>query len=424
MSAPPDLILIHSHDLGDWLTVYGYPAVPSPAIEALARQSVVFDRAFSTAPLCTPARSSIFTGRMPHENGLMGLAHSGWHYHADVVTLPEVLRGAGYRTALLGLQHEDMDARVLGFDEIHGLGFLPRAPEVAGLAERWLVENAGPEPFFLSIGMWEVHRPWPEYDYDPVDPATVTVPAYLPDNDHTRRDISRFYGAIRQMDAAVGRIVAAIDRHPRGSDAVVVFTTDHGVAFPRAKSTLYDSGVKVALMMRLPAAYDLAGRRVPMLVSHLDLMPTLAHLAGAGIPHGLEGMDLIERARAEGEDHRELFFEKTYHDRYDPMRAIRTAHAKYIRNFADAPLLPLPVDLEDSETRAGMGDAHLAPRPDEELYLLSSDPDELRNRAAEPDLQALRDRLADRLTAHLVTTGDPVLTGPIPPPDPPHRGRS
>ncbi len=423
MTNEPDLYLIHCHDLGDWLTAYGYLHVPSPNLEAFAATSVVFDAAFATAPLCTPARSSIFTGRLPHENGLMGLTHTGWTYRPDIPTLPEVVRSAGYRSALIGLQHEDLDARVLGFDEVHGLGFIPRALEVATMTERWLAANPDGAPFLLSIGMWEVHRPWPEEDYEPVDPASVTVPDYLPDNEHTRRDISRFYGAIRQMDEAFGRIVNAIEAHPRGDDAIIVFTTDHGVAFPRAKSTLYDSGVKVALMMRLPASAGIAPGRCDAPVSHLDLLPTLAHFARAHVPEGLTGVRLVENGGIVDTEGRQLFLEKTYHDRYDPIRAVRTSTAKYIRNYIDAPALPLPTDLELSETRAGMGEAHLAPRPTEELYLLAEDPFELNNRVADSSLSSLREKLAGELDRHLLATQDPVLVGAVSPPPTPGRGR-
>lgn len=413
----PDIILIHAHDLGDWIGAYGLPHVPTPNLDAFAARSVVFDRAFATAPLCTPARSSIFTGRLPHENGLMGLAHAGWSYAPGVMTLPEVLGAAGYRSALIGLQHEDLDATVLGFDEVHGLGFLPRAHEVADLLEGWLDRHSDGDPFFLSVGMWEVHRPWPEYDYAAADPAEVTVPPYLPDNEHTRRDIARFYGAIRQMDEAMGRMIAALDSHPRTSDAVVLFTTDHGVAFPRAKSTLYDSGVKVAMMLRLPERLGIRPGRAEAMVSHLDILPTFATLAGAEVPHEASGADLRDRILVEGPDDRVLYLEKTYHDRYDPIRAVRTSEAKYIRNFVESPTLPLSLDLEQSETRAGMGDEHLSPRPPEEFYLLDSDPHELVDRARDESVAELRKELAGLLDRHLHDSADPVREGAVPAPE-------
>lgn len=147
----PNVALIHCHDLGDWLSCYGHASVPTPNLQAFADSALVFDNAFATSPLCTPARSSLFTGRSPHANGLMGLSHAGWHYNPDIVTLPETLGAAGYRTALLGLQHEDLDARVLGYEEVHGLGFIPRALEVAKMTENWLDHRPDNRPFSLLL---------------------------------------------------------------------------------------------------------------------------------------------------------------------------------------------------------------------------------------------------------------------------------
>jgi len=427
--AAPNIVLIHCHDLGTWLPCYGMPSVPSPYLNTFADEGVVFESAFATAPLCTPARSSIFTGLHPHQNGLMGLTHDGWQYAPGVRTLPQMLAEHGYHTALVGLQHEDLDARVLGYEEVHGLGFLPRAHEVARRVDWWLTQPARPEPFFLSVGMWEVHRPWPPEDYQPADPDGVDVPAYLPDNAHTRQDIAAFHGAIRQMDEAVGAILHSLARSPFADNTMVIFTTDHGVAFPRAKSTLYDSGVQVSLIVRPPASWDTEPGRRAELVSHLDLAPTLIDVAGGQPAQNLEGRSFRSLLRGgppqpqEGPAERELLLQKTYHDRYDPIRALRTPQVKYIRNFAPGPQLPLALDLEESSTRQGMDDAMLGPRPDEELYLLDDDPAELQNVAAVPEHQALRRQMAQRLQAHLEQTADPVLAGPITPPPAPTPSR-
>jgi arylsulfatase A-like enzyme len=422
----PSIALVHCHDLGDWLSCYGHRDVPSPRFDDWAQRAVVFDAAFATAPLCTPARSSLFTGRSPHVNGLMGLAHHGWRYHDGVQTLPQLLAAAGYRTALLGLQHEDLDARTLGFGDVQGMGFLPRALEVARLTERWLAGRSDADPFFAAIGLWEAHRPWPDEDYEPADPGSVQVPPYLPDNAHTRDDLAHFYGSIRQLDEAIDRIVAALRGAPGGEETLIIFTTDHGAAFPRAKSTLYDSGVKVAFLVSAPASWGVAPGRRSQIVSHLDVVPTLLELAGLPRPEELEGESLLGpllEEDAAGQD-RVLYLEKTYHDRYDPIRAVRTRSAKYIRNLVDGPLLPLAADLELSETRRGMGEAHLEPRPEEELYLLGQDPWELRNVVTDPVNRPLRDELRALLDAHLVASDDPVLHGPVPAPPVPDRTRS
>lgn len=423
VQARPNIVLIHCHDLGTWLPMYGMPSVPSPSLQRFADDSVVFESAFSTAPLCTPARSSLFTGLLPHQNGLMGLTHMGFTYSRGITTLPEKLRPHGYRSVLVGFQHEDHDPRVLGYDEVHGLGFLPRALEVAGRTEKWLAQPHGDEPFLLTVGMWEVHRPWPTEDYEPSDPETVDVPPYLPDNPDTRRDISEFQGSIRQMDEAFGRIIRALDASPFAENTLVVFTTDHGAAFPRAKSTLYDSGVHVAFIVRPPRTWRVGPGRRSSLVSHLDLVPSLLELAGGTAPAELEGRSFIGLLRGEPgpSDERELVLEKTYHDRYDPIRALRTKDAKYIRNFAPGPQIPLAIDLEESKTRLGMSDDMLPSKPEEELYLVADDPWELRNVADDPQHEALKTTMADRLVYHMRRTADPLVEGAIAAPPPPVR---
>ena len=423
MPARPNIVLIHCHDLGTWLPCYGMPSVPSPHLQHFAEESIVFESAFATAPLCTPARSSLFTGLLPHQNGLMGLTHAGWQYRPGVETLPEMLRTSGYRSALIGLQHEDFDARVLGYDEVHGLGFLPRALEVANRVEWWLEQPQDDQPFLLTVGMWEVHRPWPTEDYEPADPATVDVPPYLPDNADTRRDISEFHGAIRQMDEAFGRILRSLDDSRFAENTLVIFTTDHGAAFPRAKSTLYDSGVQVAFIVRPPKTWETTAGRRPDMVSHLDIAPSLVEVAGGTPSETLEGRSFIDllHGDAAGQADRELLLEKTYHDRYDPIRALRTREAKYIRNFAPGPQLPLAIDLEESATRQGMRDDLLPDRPEEELYLLDRDPSELENVAYVPSHENLRRSMAERLDHHLTRTADPVIEGVVAAPPVPSR---
>lgn len=423
-SSPPNVVLIHGHDLGRWLSCYGMPSVPSPNLQTLADDGIVFDAAFSVAPLCTPARSAMFSGLLPHQNGLMGLTHNGWHYHDDVRTLPQIMQELGYRAVLIGLQHEDLDARLIGFEEVHGLGFLPRAIEVAKRTEKWLGQPDDGRPFFLTVGMWEAHRPWPVEDYEPTDPGTVDVPPYLPDNRTTRRDISEFHGAIRQLDEAIGSIMASLEASRFAENTLIIFTTDHGAAFPRAKSTLYDSGVGIALIAKPPRLWNVAGRREPAMVSHLDLVPTLIELTGGTVGEGLEGQSFIAALKggALSDDDRELVLEKTFHDQYDPIRALRTREAKYIRNFQQGPKLGLPIDLEESWTREGIGNDHLQPRPSEELYLLTHDPFELENVAGDPSQRETKEHLAERLAFHMHRTEDPVLDTRVEAPPIPHRG--
>lgn len=398
------------------------PTFPPPHITSFAERSIVFENAHAAAPLCSPARASLFTGITPYRNGVQGLVHHAWRYRDDVLTAPERIRPFGYRSALIGLQHENVDPTVLGFDEVPGQGFLPRAHQVVDATAGWLSALPDREdraPLFLTVGTWEVHRPWPEEDYVPTDPAHVDVPTYLPDNDDTRRDIAAFYGSIAQFDDAFGRLIDAIDAALPSENTMIIFTTDHGAAFPRAKSTLYNAGTGVAFIVRPPTGWNVPAGRVKEIVSHLDLVPTLLDLAGGTTDDWLEGRSLLPvLTEHRGEAERIVFTAKSYHDGYDPKRAARTLDYLYVRNYAPGPLLELAADLEGSPTRAGMGDAHLAPRPPEELYDRRVDPEELINVADDPEYSAVRHEYADRLNAWLAATGDPVEHEKVSPPPP------
>lgn len=389
------------------------PRVPAPEIAAFAEESVVFENAHAAAPLCSPARASLFTGLPPYRHGVQGLAHDAWRYREGVLTAPERLRPLGYHSALIGLQHENVDPTVLGFDECPGLGFLPRVNQVVEAAEQWLSRLPARDdrkPVFLTIGTWEVHRPWGVEDYEPVDPAAVDVPEFLPDNQHTRQDIAAFYGSIAQFDAGFGRLLNAVDSAFPRETTMVVFTTDHGVAFPRAKSSLYDAGTGVAFIVRPPSGWNVRPHRVSSVISHQDLIPTLLELAGGEVDDQLEGESFLPlMAGSDGqEDERIIFTSKTYHDTYDPKRAARSRSYVYIRNYASGPKLQLARDLEASETRLGMGDTHLQPREPEEFYDRRTDPAELLNLVNDPGYQEVRERYAADLHDWLERNGDPV----------------
>ncbi|WP_020575033.1 sulfatase [Actinopolymorpha alba] len=420
----PNIVLVHWHDLGTHLGTYGVPGVPSLAVDQLAAEGVRFDQAFCATPLCSPARSALMTGRYPHSNGIIGLQHRGWEYADGVETLPMHLRRLGYHSANFGMQHESANPERLGYDEVHDArdpetGW-QRADTVVDEAAAWLrAPERRQEPFLAVVGFFEVHRPYPEELYPPDDPDQVAVPAFLPDNAHTRADLAAFQGSIRVADRATGRLIQTLRDEGLLERTWIVFTTDHGMAFPGGKSTLYDPGIRISLIMRPPddgAAYR--REATDRLAAHVDVLPTLLELGGGKVPDEIQGISHAAWLRGGDEPGRaEVFAEKTYHDAYDPMRAVRTGRWKYIRNAEPGPRLVLPQDIEASPTRAGMGDDHLAPRPDVELYDLSEDPWERRNLAGTPGLASVEGELATTLERWQQETGDPLLAGPIPPPD-------
>jgi len=375
-----NVLIVHWHDLGRYLGAYGHPDVSSPRLDQLAAEGILFTRAHATAPLCSPSRGSLFTGRYPQSNGLVGLAHHGWEYRAGVRTMPQLLSESGWHTALFGMQHETSFPARLGFDEYDVSNSF--CEYVVERATGWL-RDAPRQPFLLTAGFFETHRPYPRDRYQPADPDAVHLPDYLPDLPDVREDLADFYGSISVADAAVGQLLDALAETGLDRSTWVVFLTDHGPALPRAKSTLYDAGTGISLIVRPPTRYEAPSRTYDDLFSGVDLVPTLLDLLGLPVPDDVDG--LSHAARVLGEITRSspvrgaVYTTKTYHDSFDPIRAIRTKDFSYIENYAARPLLDLPLDIEESAPGQIVGPLSAGPRPSRELYDLRTDPTEQHN---------------------------------------------
>ena len=408
MAAQPNVLLIHWHDLGRHLGVYGHAPVSSPRLDELAAQGILFTRAHATAPLCSPSRGSLFTGRYPQSNGLIGLAHHGWEYRADVRTLPAILSESGWYTALFGMQHETSFPSRLGFDFYDVSNSY--CEYVVDKATQWL-RRPHEQPFLLTAGFFETHRPYPRDRYEP-SPA-VDVPSYLPDTPQVRDDVAEFYGSIAVADAAVGELLDTLAETGLDRTTWVVFVTDHGPAFPRAKSTLYEPGTGIALIVAPPTDLGIEPFVYDEMFSGVDLVPTLLGLLGLDEPADIEGFShaaqLVRQRPVVPPVRDHVFTSKTYHDSFDPIRAVRTKDFSYIENYAHPrPMLDLPWDIADSPSgravAADIGD----PRPRRELYDLRADPGETINLLRRTGHEAIAEDLALRLHAWREYTRDVI----------------
>jgi len=418
-STRPNILFIICHDLGTQLGCYGDPSLRTVHLDRFAKAGVRFDNYFCTTPLCSPSRASILTGRYPHSNGVNGLTHRGFSLNSDERCLPELLAEAGYDTFLFGFQHEASDPRRLGYGWVSERGEPPRCALVTPKVTEFLRTRAGSQgkaPFFAMVGFSEVHRDFKQEFYQPDDPAKVFLPPYLRDTPEVREDFADFHGLIHAADASVGDLLRTLAESGFAESTWVIFTTDHGIPFPRAKSTLYDPGIRTALIMRWPAGFA-GGRQFGELLSNIDLHPTILEAAGLAVPRAVEGRSfwpLVAGGRYQKRDC--IFTEKTYHDTYDPMRAIRTERYKYIRSYERRPWLPLPTDIRRSLSGRAMPAKYRAPRDPEELYDLARDPSEMENLAGKPEAEDVRRELARQLTRWQEETRDPLLRGPMPAP--------
>ncbi len=411
----PNVVYLHSHDTGRYVQPYGYP-VPTPNIQHLADQGVLFRQAFCAAPVCSGSRAALLTGQCTHATGMLGLAHRGYRLHHPERHMVNVLRDAGYWSGLIGEQHVSPDPHDLGYDHVVDLE-TTRVSDVAPAATKLIAARAQePTPFFLSVGFFETHREF----FEPSSIRDVLYsrpPENVPDNPQTRRDMASFRASARSLDQGVGTVLNALEENGLADNTLVFMTTDHGLAFPDAKCTMFDRGIGILLIMRGPGGFE-RGRVSDSLVTHLDLYPTICDVAGLEHPTWLEGKSLLPLVRGDvNEIHEEVFAEVTYHAAYEPQRAVRTTRYKYMRRYDDQHRGRVLANLDDSLTKdvlveAGWGD--LEP-PSEALFDLWLDPSEGDNRIDDPTLTGVASDLRNRLHEWMERTEDPLLEGPVPP---------
>jgi arylsulfatase A-like enzyme len=360
----------------------------------------------------------LHTGLYPHSAGVLGLAHPpfGWRLDPSILHTASILGAAGYSTTLVGMQHliDRGSAHELGYSTV-----LPVAPahEEADATIALLGElGRTSSPFYLEVGFEEPHRP---YDFGGAKPDAsrgVAIPGYLPDAPESRQDLAAFQGAIRQMDAGVGRILSALDELGLSESTCVIFATDHGAAMPRAKCTLYDPGIEVALLWRWPAAGLSGGRVVSELVSNVDVTPALLEGLRLAVPSNAQGRSfwpLVAGGAAGYTPRTEIFAEKTFHTYYEPMRAIRTDRYKLIVNFEVSTRVDVPVDIRESPIYPLMLSEFDDVRPPVELYDLQADRWEQHNLAGSRELADVETYFRRRLLGWMQSTSDPLLDGPI-----------
>ena len=428
--AARNVLLLVADDLGPDLGCYGNPDVRTPRLDALARQGVRFTHAFATVASCSPSRASLFTGQFIHTNGQYGLAHAVHNQHTfrQAPSLPRVLRNAGYRTGIIGKLHvQPKEAYPFEVEVTDGLGGNRDVSAIAGRAKAFFGADA--RPFLLVVGFADPHRAgrgfgnnrrYPGVAETKYDPAALKLAYFLPDQPEVRRDLADYYEAVSRLDAGVGKVLDALEASGRADDTLVLFLSDNGMPFPGAKTTLYDAGVRLPLIVRRPGQTK-PGLTNEAMASWVDVAPTVLDWAGVATPPAMAGRSLLpvlEDERPRGWD--EVYGSHVFHEvtMYYPMRMVRTRRHKYVLNLAHGLEFPFASDIHGSPTWQAvlrrddrmMGRRTVEQflrRPREELYDLEADPDELRNVAADPAYAAALNDLRARMKAWQERTKDP-----------------
>jgi len=429
---PRNILFLIADDLGLHTGAYGDRTAVTPHLDQLAAEGTRFTHAFCTTASCSPSRSVMLTGLHTHTSGQYGLAHAPHHQSMlpQCRPLPALLHAAGYKTGVIGKLHVE-PARAFPWDWNEAADNGRNGVAMAAKA-RQFVEAAGRSPWYLHVGFTDPHRApqgFANRDYPGVtrqkfDPAKVPVPSFLPDNAAVREEMAEYYESVHRLDQGVGAFVKMLKDAGQYDHTLIVFVSDHGIPFPNSKTTLYDSGTRLPLIVRHPDA-GARGVASDALVSFADLTPTFLDWSQArGPEYALAGrsiLPLVGRPTATGWE--EVYFSHQFHEitMYYPMRGIRTRRYKYIRNLAHGLPFPFANDLWNSKTwqslrvlgeSARLGQRTVKDylhRPEEELYDLEADPLEVRNLAARPEHRLLRDQLRTRVQEWRRATRDPWL---------------
>ena len=450
----PNIILIVADDHGtDALGCYGNPVIKTPNLDHLATEGTRFINAFCTSASCSPSRSVILTGLQTHSNGMYGLQHSIHHFNSfdNIKSLPKLLAQSGYRTARVGKFHVAPEEvykfqQVLSAGEANDPTSLGRnAFQMAELSKAF-IEDRSDKPFFLYYATDDPHRsneilpdgsPNFEFNNGPnpfgnrkegykgiteisYSPKQVIVPTYLPDNPQCREELAQYYQAVSRLDQGVGRLIQILKESGKYDNTVIIYISDNGAAFPGAKTTLYDPGMRLPCIVRDPAQLK-KGIVNQALISWVDITPTILDFAGISSNdkfHGRSFKTIL--TKGDSPEINEVYGSHSLHEitMYYPMRVIRTGNYKLIYNIANELKFPMPLDLQKSNTwksliqnkttvlgKRKMNDFFY--RPKFELYDLKKDPLEIKNVANDPKYKQVYEQLLTKLKSFQDNTNDP-----------------
>lgn len=445
MAPNKNIVLLVADDLGrEQLSCYGCRALQTANLDRLAASGSRFDMAFASTASCSGSRTTLYTGLHTHENGSYGLTggRSGFRTFDNVETAPKVFNDIGYRTAILGKLH--VAPRGMYPWQVQRESDTRNSAEIADQAEEFFQQCiAEDQSFFLTIGYVDPHRVMgsrggfgnKEGNYDSrlndrvFNPEEIAVPSFMQDLPEMRQELVEYYRAINRLDQGVGLLLDAIDRQGLADDTLVLFLSDNGPPFINSKTTLYDAGVRLPFIMRVPGRA--AGIVNESLVSYLDVLPTLLDWAGHSgrqAPQGFTArrgksfLPIVDQAQQQyGWDR--VFGSHTFHEvtNFYPVRYMRTSQYKYHRNVCWKLDFPMAADLyaslsfeaarksAEGDQPAMIGKRSLAKyicRPPEELYDLVSDPEEVVNLAGNPKFQETLESMRASLEKWQDETGD------------------
>lgn len=443
----PNFVWINTHDVSaDSIGCYGNTYATTPHIDKFAKSGIRYTNAYACGPICSPARSSIFTAM--HQTTI------GTHHHRSFTIRPNFIKllthylgNAGYRSSPI---NTDINTPI---DLAEWKQYLDN--------DILLEDKENERPFFAVYSFKESHASTYKMTPQQVrkerasllgpeelhDPNTAPIPSFIPATPLARERTALFFDALTQVDYHVGKVLSKLDECDLSNNTIVFFWTDHGTGYPRGKTHVYDDGLRVPLIIRFPKTFqhlapDVPGTVIDNLTMTMDMGPSLLSMAGVPIPDHFQGKSFLGPEKIQARD-----FVYGARDRLDNcnemIRTVRDRRYRYIRNFLphrpyasfypdggffkDIPSKGTPEHtFWDTSCLPGEQKIHdpdgifLMPipkpyskyliwkdsKPFEELYDLNKDPEAIKNLALNPKFQAITKKMREALFSWMIKTRD------------------
>ena len=442
----PNVLLVTADDLGLQLSCYGDTTVNTPAIDALAAQSVQFEYAYVTQASCSPSRSSLFSGLYPHGNGHYGLANAGvgFKVHERLLPflLPNLLKQSGYQTGIIGKLHVNPESAFqFDFRRNEGFGSRDIARQIKQASE-FLAARDPNDPWFLMFNVFDPHvarkslgngRRGPQYfpnqvqgiPKSPITPNNVKPwPWQGVDDPAQLEKIAGYYNCVQRVDKAIGSLIGLLESQDEWDNTLVIFLGDHGPPFARGKTSCYEAGLRVPFLVKWPGVSQphISSR----LVSSVDIYPTILEAAQIQNPYTVHGRSLAPVLARPSEiapvTWREyLAAEFHFHGAtpFFPRRAITNGRFKLIHNMLSASSEAISgVDGDKAlqfaqalppNALSRLALERLKNPPEWELFDLQNDPNEFENLAMKSEFQSQFEDLQNQLRIWQRETNDPFV---------------
>ncbi len=429
----PNFLIIMADDctFSD-LSIYGGQNAATPNIENLAKESLIFNRAYLSEAMCQPCRAELYSGLYPMSNGC------AWNHSASrptVKSMPQHLGGLGYRVGLAGKVHVKPQVafpfeKVTGFDQ--NCVRNPTQDHSLDAVEEFI--SRAPDPFCLVVALVEPHVPWVMGDASKYPPQDIVLPRNLADTPRTREDFAKYLAEITFMDGQVGEILKTLEDSGKAKNTLVIFTSEQGAQFPGCKWTNWDTGIHTALITRWPEKIKTG--RTDAIVQYADILPTLLEAAGPPklkqqAPRNFDGSSFLPVLLGQTNAHRKFAF--GCHNNIPegpsyPIRTVTNGEFRYIRNLKSEEIY-IEKHLMGSKGDGSLNNPYWSTwifeawndprayelvkrytrRPPEELYHTAIDPFEINNLASDPNFAEIKKRLSHELDAWMKAQGDPGI---------------